>query len=236
MCLSAESYQNFEAKEGENLEKNTPNAFFLTDASFDENLYDAFAIGCGLGTAAPTLAFFKACLQKWQALSKSSLSKSKSVALVIDADALNLLAQNPDLWALLPPKTILTPHPKEWERLFGTEDNPYHRLEKSRLWAKEKNVILVLKGANTAVVCPEGEVYFNRFGNAGMAVGGTGDALVGVILGLLAQGYAPEIAAALGVQAHARAGDFAASARSQTAMLPSDLIENLSKVWISLEN
>ncbi|WP_027002144.1 bifunctional ADP-dependent NAD(P)H-hydrate dehydratase/NAD(P)H-hydrate epimerase [Hugenholtzia roseola] len=239
MCLSAASYRGFEAKASNRLgndldidvEKNAPNQFFLTDASFDENLYKAFAIGCGLGTAAPTLSFFKTCLQKW-----NKLSQSKKVALVVDADALNLLAQNPELWDLLPPKTILTPHPKEWERLFGIEKNPYQRLEKSRKWAKEKNVILVLKGAKTAVVCPEGEVYFNHFGNAGMAVGGIGDTLVGIILGLLAQGYSPEIAAALGVQAHARAGDFAASARSQTAMLPSDLIENLSKVWISLEN
>jgi ADP-dependent NAD(P)H-hydrate dehydratase / NAD(P)H-hydrate epimerase len=207
-----------------------PEAMLLLDSQndylshFDGNLQNYQAVGCGCGIAQnpATVLMLEALLEK------------SPKNLVLDADALNILAQKPALWNKIPAQTILTPHPKEWQRLFGEESNPYARLQKSRTIAQEKNVVIVLKGAYTAIVCPDGEVFFNRLGNAGMATGGMGDALTGILVALLAQGYTPSVAACLGVWAHAKAGDFAAQ-KSQTALLPSDLIENLHKVWLPLE-
>ncbi len=145
--------------------------------------------------------------------------------MVIDADALNILAKNQDWIPMVPKNSILTPHPKEFERLVGISENEFVRLEKAKAFAKKFNLIICLKGANTAVILTDGQVYFNSTGNPGMATGGTGDALTGIITGLLAQGLSPQDAAILGVYEHGKAGDVAAKIKGERAMLASDLID-----------
>lgn len=175
----------------------------------------AIGIGPGIGQDSSTV----------KALEKI-LGQAK-VPVIIDADALNILSTNPHLLYKLPPNTILTPHPKEFQRLAGESNNEYERLEKARAFAATYKAIICLKGANTAVVLPSGEVHFNSTGNPGMATGGTGDVLTGIITSLLAQKYAPADAAILGVYQHGLAGDRAAEVRGQTALIASDVVEHL---------
>lgn len=141
---------------------------------------------------------------------------------VFDADALNILALHPDWLELLPPGSILTPHPGEMQRLGG---DPRRLAEKYRL-------VVVLKGHQTQVFTPDGQFTNTLHGNAGMAVGGSGDVLTGIILALLAQHYPPEQAAALGVWLHALAGDLAlADGNSMESLLPSDIIGHLGAAF-----
>ena len=147
--------------------------------------------------------------------------------MVVDADALNLLAENRDLLAYLPPNSILTPHPKEFERLTRAWDNDYQKLDILREFAQTHRVVVVLKGAHSAVATPDGEVHFNATGNPGLSTGGTGDVLTGVLTALLAQGYDPIEAAVLGVYAHGLAGDRVANQHGQVGMVASDVIEAL---------
>jgi NAD(P)H-hydrate epimerase len=157
----------------------------------------AVGIGPGLGNSADTQAFMR------NALPLISCPK------VLDADALNILTACPDLWEQLGEQTILTPHPGEMARLMDqqTQEIQQRRLEYALQLARERNVIVVLKGAGTIVAAPLGEAYFCQHGNPGMATGGAGDVLTGAITGLLAQGYTPLQAAVIGVDLHARAGD-----------------------------
>jgi NAD(P)H-hydrate epimerase len=147
--------------------------------------------------------------------------------MVIDADALNILSLNKEWLSLLPEGTILTPHPKEFERIAGKAENSYQRLMKQIELSEKHKCIIVLKGANTSVTTPEGKVYFNSTGNPGMATAGSGDVLTGIILSLLAQGYTPENAAVLGVYLHGLAGDFAADSLSYESIIATDIIKNL---------
>jgi hydroxyethylthiazole kinase-like uncharacterized protein yjeF len=181
----------------------------------DISTYSAIGIGPGLGKEKETLGVVE------------NLIDSAASPLVIDADAINLLAENQYLLKRLPENTILTPHPKEFERLAGKSSNEFERLERAQEFAKQHRVIICLKGANTAVVLPNGDVHFNSTGNPGMATGGTGDVLTGVITALLAQGYTPESAAILGVYQHGLAGDKAAEARGMSAMTASDVADHL---------
>jgi len=151
--------------------------------------------------------------------------------IVIDADGLNLLAKQQELFAKLPPGSILTPHPKEFERLFGKSPNSMQQLEQARTQAMRYNVHIVLKGHRTAVVTTEGECWYNLTGNAGMATGGAGDVLTGIITGLLAQHYEPVDAAMLGVYLHGVAGDLAAAELSQEGLIAGDIIDHLGKAF-----
>jgi len=160
---------------------------------------------------------------------------AKPKKFVIDADALNMLAGKQELYRLLPPNTILTPHPKELERLVGKSANSYKRLQVQLQFSAHYKVIVVCKGANTCITFPNGEVYFNSTGNAGMATGGSGDVLTGIILGLLAQSYSPEEAALIGVYLHGLAGDLAADSFGQQAMIAGDIIEQLGAAFLQLE-
>ncbi len=155
------------------------------------------------------------------------LLQRTTAPMVMDADALNLLAKYPDLLPLLPPQSVLTPHPKEFERLTDKADNDYHRLELLKEFARKHQVVVVLKGAHTATAWPTGEVYFNIAGNPGMATGGSGDVLTGIITALVAQHYPPGQAAVLGVYLHALAGNLVAAAKGYSALVASDLIEFL---------
>ena len=155
--------------------------------------------------------------------------------LVLDADALNLLAENPNWWHFVPSNTILTPHPKEFERLFGKSEHDFARLELLQKMAVEHEIVIILKGAHTAIACPAGECWFNSTGNPGMATGGSGDVLTGILTGLLAQGYSPKSAALLGVYVHGLAGDMAALDRSEEALTAGDLVEYLGASWLKIK-
>lgn len=175
--------------------------------------FTAIGIGPGLGTGSETQA----------ALLK--LLESSDVPIVIDADALNILSHDKKYLKLIPPGSILTPHPKEFERLAGKTIGSYERLQKQREFSEKHQCILVLKGAHTSISAPGGKVFFNSTGNPGMATGGSGDVLTGILLSLLSQGYSPENAAVLGVYLHGLAGDIAAGESSFEAIIASDIIK-----------
>jgi NAD(P)H-hydrate epimerase len=196
--------------------------------------YSAVGVGCGIGQESETAAALEHLLQLAQ---EEHLARTWSEwGLVLDADALNLLAQNPGWWKNIPPETILTPHPKEFERLFGKSANDFSRNELQRQKAQEHQVYIVLKGAHTAIACPDGSCWFNSTGNPGMATGGSGDVLTGILTGLLAQGYSPGDAALLGVFLHGLAGDLAAKNLGYQAMIAGDLTEFLGAAWQEIEN
>jgi NAD(P)H-hydrate epimerase len=192
----------------------------LISALPDTEYYSAIGIGPGLGTAPQTA----------QAL--QNLLQAANKPIVIDADGLNLLSKNKALLKLLPAESILTPHPKEFERLTRPAAHEYERLEVLKEFAIQYQVNVVLKGAHTAIARPSGEVYFNSTGNPGMATGGSGDVLTGIITALLAQQYQPFEAALLGVYFHGLSGDFAASRKGYNALVASDLVENLSQAFM----
>jgi NAD(P)H-hydrate epimerase len=156
------------------------------------------------------------------------------VPLVLDADALNILAENPSLFGKLPADTVLTPHPKEFERLFGRTANSLQRIELQREKAQQHQLVIVLKGAYSTIATPDGECWFNSSGNPGMATGGSGDVLTGIITALLAQGYSSKEAALLGVYLHGLSGDIAAQKRSEEAMIAGDLIEYLGAAYLNM--
>ncbi|MCE7066795.1 NAD(P)H-hydrate dehydratase [Dyadobacter sp. CY326] len=199
-----------------------PEAMAVTDTNHkhiselpDLESYSAIGIGPGLGKDSETVLVIEQLLATTQS------------PLIIDADALNILSENRHLLDKLPENTILTPHPKEFQRLAGESKNEFERLQISIDFARKYKVIICLKGANTAVILPNGEVHFNSTGNPGMATGGTGDVLTGIITSLLAQKYPPYEAAILGVYQHGLAGDRAAQQRSETALIASDLVGKL---------
>jgi hydroxyethylthiazole kinase-like uncharacterized protein yjeF len=155
------------------------------------------------------------------------LAKAK-VPLVIDASAINILAQFPQLQDSIPTYSILTPHPGELERLIGKWKDDFQKLKKTSDFAVQHSVIVVIKGAHSTICTPDGKFYFNSTGNPGMATAGSGDVLTGIITGLLSQGYEPIQAALLGVFIHGYAGDAAARKVSQPAMLASDIADGIS--------
>ena len=152
--------------------------------------------------------------------------------MVLDADALNIIADNPTWLSFLPDNTILTPHPKEFDRLFGKTYNSYERLELQRKMSVVHNIIIVQKGAHTAITFPNGTCFFNSTGNPGMATAGSGDVLTGMILSLLAQRYAPAEAALLGVFLHGKAGDVAAENIGMESLIARDIIRNINQLGV----
>lgn len=183
--------------------------------NWDLEKYDALGIGPGIGFS--NLSGLK-----------SFLEKGRYKKIVIDADGITMLGNSLDLLKLLPENTILTPHPKEFKTLIGRNwKNDFEKLEILSEFAVSNKVIICLKGKNTAVGLPNGEIHFNSTGNSGMGTAGSGDVLTGIILSFLAQGYAPEQAAIQGVYEHGLAGDRAAKNRSERSMIASDIIENL---------
>ncbi len=182
--------------------------------------YTAIGAGPGLGKNEETVTLLKKMIQE------------ATQPLVLDADALNIMADNPTWLSFLPDNTILTPHPKEFERLFGKTFNSYERLELQRKMSVAHNIIIVLKGAHTAITFPNGTCFFNSTGNPGMATAGSGDVLTGIILSLLAQRYTPQEAALLGVYIHGHAGDMAAQELGMESMLARDITRNIGKSFV----
>jgi ADP-dependent NAD(P)H-hydrate dehydratase / NAD(P)H-hydrate epimerase len=161
----------------------------------------------------------------------ASLFADASVPMVIDADGLNAMALHPGLLEDLPPHSILTPHIKEFARLFGSSENHFARLEKLQKAAQKHQAIIVLKGAHTAIAAEDGRIVFNSTGNAGMATAGSGDVLTGIISGLLAQGLKPWDAARAGVYLHGLAGDLAAQKTGLEALLAGDIVEQIGDAF-----
>lgn len=144
--------------------------------------------------------------------------------MVLDADALNILGAYAYMQESIPPNSILTPHPKEFERLFGATANSFERLALLQRKATELQAIIILKGAHTAVALPNGEVWFNTTGTPAMATAGSGDVLTGIITGLLAQGYAPDDAARYGVFVHGLAGELSELENGAAGTVAGDII------------
>ncbi len=184
--------------------------------------YASIGIGSGMGTSQGALALL------------SDILKTYKKPMVLDADALNLLADNPELLELLPAKSILTPHIGEFNRLAGTFDNSLVRLQKQKEFSKKYQLILVLKGANTSISDIDGTVWFNSTGNPGMATAGSGDVLTGIIASFLSQGYPPLHAALIGVMLHGKAGDIAKAELGESSLIASDLTERISEAFISI--
>ncbi len=159
------------------------------------------------------------------------LLESVRVPLVLDADALNMLAENPAWIEKLPENTILTPHPGEFDRLAGPSADGYSRNALQMEYARENRVIVVLKGAHTSIAFPDGTCWFNTSGNPGMATAGSGDVLTGIILSLLGQGYSPQDASVTGVFLHGLAGDLAAEASSEESLVAGDIIDFMGQAF-----
>jgi NAD(P)H-hydrate epimerase len=186
------------------------------------NTANAIGIGPGMGTGWETMRAFEQFVDECKQ------------PIVVDADALNIIGKKPELLSKIPPGSVLTPHPKEFERIFGKTVNSMQQLEVARMQAMRYNLYIVLKNRYTAIVTPEGECRYNLTGNAGLATAGSGDVLTGIITGLLAQGYEPGDAATMGVYLHGLAGDYAAEARSQEAMIAGDIAEHLGTAFQEL--
>jgi ADP-dependent NAD(P)H-hydrate dehydratase / NAD(P)H-hydrate epimerase len=186
--------------------------------------YTAIAAGCGLDGKKTTRETLLELLQK------------AARPLVLDADALNILGKNQEWQRLIPAGSILTPHPREFERLFGKTVNSFERNALQRAKAQELGVYILLKGAHTCIATPQGDCYFNATGNPGMATGGSGDVLTGIIAGLLAQGYAPLEAALLGAFVHGLAGDIAAAALEHESLIAGDIVQYLGGAFQKLHH
>ena len=183
----------------------------------------AIAVGPGLEHSTANKHLLNTLLKNWEG------------PLVIDATALSLLIS---LKKLLPNRTvhpaILCPHTGEFEKLFGKTTDPFQRLQLAIDNAVKLQCFIILKGPNTLIACPDGKHYFNTTGNAGMATAGSGDALTGILCGLLAQGYSEKEACILGVYLHGSAGDIAAKKLSQEAMIATDIIKYLSGAFLKI--
>jgi ADP-dependent NAD(P)H-hydrate dehydratase / NAD(P)H-hydrate epimerase len=194
----------------------------LTGLKEEISKYTVLGIGPGIGTDARTKFFLESILKQYKK------------TIIADADALNIISADKKMLSLLPPLSVLTPHPKEFERLFGICENDFERMQSAVENAKKYQCIIILKGHNTFIALPDGNGYFNSTGNAGMAKGGSGDALTGMVTGFLAQGYQPWEAAVVCVYLHGLAGDIAASYFSQQSMLASDLVDCIGQAILSV--
>jgi hydroxyethylthiazole kinase-like uncharacterized protein yjeF len=191
---------------------------FISDIG-GTDFFSAVGIGPGLGTGKET-----------QKALYNLLTECKK-PMVIDADALNILSMNKKWLSLLTAGAVLTPHPKEFERLVGRSENGFNRLKRQVEFSVEHKCIVILKGAYTSITTCEGKVFFNSTGNPGMATAGSGDVLTGIILSLLAQSYTPENAAVLGVFLHGFAGDIAAGESCFESIIASDIINCTGKAF-----
>ena len=186
--------------------------------------YSAIAIGPGMGCNETSVSALM------------HLVKEIRQPLVLDADALNCIAREQSLLRYLPSHTILTPHIHELERMFGPMTDDASRLKCITHVATKYDIIVILKGANTAIALPDGTIHFNSTGNPGMATAGSGDVLTGVIGSLLAQGYPPEDAAIIGVYLHGVAGDIAARESGEEYITASDIINHLGLAFKQIKS
>ena len=185
--------------------------------------YAAIGVGPGLG------------LKRNSCRALCDLFDQAKVPMVIDADALNILAENKTWLEKIPEGSVLTPHPGEFRRLVGETTDSFDAIQQQMAFAKKYNCVVVLKGAHTSVAAPDGTLCWNSTGNSGMGTAGSGDVLTGIILGLLAQGMASFDAALVGVYLHGLAGDIAAKKRSEFSLMAGDIIETLGKAFLKVQ-
>ena len=212
------------------IQQSVPEAIIKTGAeeiifaeSVDTEEYNAMGIGPGLGQSEQTAIALIAQLRRTQC------------PIVADADVINILANHRAWLQQLPKGIILTPHPKEFDRLEGHSADSYERLTKACNLAERLQGIVILKGHYTAICMADGHVMFNPTGNAGMATAGSGDVLTGIITGLLARGYQPKEACMVGVYLHGLAGDLAAAELGEESLLASDIIQYLPRAFKRLK-
>lgn len=194
----------------------------IITTALDTNDYQAVGIGPGLGRDHHTATAVHSYLQQ------------QTSPMVVDADALNILSEHRDWLDLLPPDSILTPHPRELERIVGHCTGSFDRMNRARNLAIQHKVFVIVKGHYTEICTPTGDVLFNPTGNPGMATPGSGDVLTGIITSLLTQGYLPIEAAQLGVYLHGLAGDLAAEALTEESLIASDIIDYLPAAFKKL--
>lgn len=211
------------------LQTAVPEAIFLNGGIdfiqyFDLEEEYTYGIGPGLGNYSETKKSFLEFLKNYKN------------PLVLDADALNILSENSQNLKLIPKKSIITPHPKEFSRLFGETQNSFERVELAKQKAHELDIYIVLKDHHTQVITPQMEVFYNVTGNCGLAKGASGDVLLGIVTSLLAQKYSPKEAAIFGVWLHGKAADIAAEKHSKESLLATDVIVDLGEVFKFLEN
>tara|TARA_R110000868_G_scaffold56488_3_gene174763 strand:- start:2654 stop:4204 length:1551 start_codon:yes stop_codon:yes gene_type:complete len=210
------------------LQASFPEAMVITDGN-EEYIADidfdikptVIAFGIGVGTNPKTITAFKTFL------------KTNKTALVIDADGINILSKNKSFLKLLPKKTVLTPHPKELERLIGKWTDDFDKLKKVKAFSKKHNLIIVIKGANTITVFDD-ILYINSTGNPGMATAGSGDVLTGIITGLISQGYDALSATVFGVYLHGKSADIAIEDYGYQSLIASHVIDYLGAAYIDL--
>ncbi len=205
-----------------------PEAMVITDDDDDKITQINFDIeptvigfGVGAGTDPKTIKAFEAFL------------KTNKTPLVIDADGINILAKQQSLIKLLPEYTVLTPHPKELERLIGAWKDDFDKLEKVKAFANDYKLVVVIKGANTITVC-DNKLYVNTTGNPGLSTAGTGDVLTGVITGLMSQGYDPLSASVFGVYLHGRSADIIVEDYGYQSLIASHVIEGIADAYLDL--
>lgn len=192
--------------------------------AIDTDTCQAMGIGPGLGTAEQSAVAMIAQIRRTQC------------PIVCDADAINMLANHRAWIQQLPQGIILTPHPKEFDRLEGHSADSFERLSKARHLAERLQAYVLLKGHFSALCMPDGHVVFNSTGNAGMATAGSGDVLTGIITGLLARGYSQKEACIIGMYLHGLSGDLAARNLGEESLIASDLVDFLPKAFLKLRS
>jgi NAD(P)H-hydrate epimerase len=216
------------------MQATVPEAMVLTGEIIPPKKYDVIGIGPGLNTTLEAVKLVSRVVKRTKELTTQKSEHALTSKLLLDADALNILASDSELISSLIPLSILTPHPKEFERLFGKTNNEFESHERALQKAAQYKCFIILKGHHSFIATPMGQGYFNNTGNAGMATAGSGDVLTGILTGLSAQGYTALETCLLGVYLHGLAGDFAAAALSQEAMIAGDIIDFLGKAFKSL--
>jgi ADP-dependent NAD(P)H-hydrate dehydratase / NAD(P)H-hydrate epimerase len=211
------------------MQTSVPEAMVLCDenekrisSGFKTDSFNTIGMGPGIGTAKETADALKQIIQNFRH------------PLIFDADAINIISENKTWMDFIPPGSIFTPHPKEFERLTGKTNDHFERNKLQIEFSKRYNVFVVLKGRYTCIACPDGMCYFNPTGNPGMAKGGSGDVLTGILTGLLAQGYSSKDTCIAGVYLHGWAADIAVKKTGEYSLLATDIIDNIGKAILEL--
>jgi NAD(P)H-hydrate epimerase len=204
--------------------RSDPNAQYISQID-NVDQYNAIAIGPGIGTSDKTINALETFLK---------IRNSKGEPVILDADALNCIAKKPLLLNYIPVLSVLTPHAGEFDRIFGEQPSHEARLRKAIEVAKYHEVIIILKGHYTAIVRPDGKVFFNTSGCAAMATPGSGDVLTGILAGFMAQGYKPEKAAFIACYVHGVAGELAAIDHGDYGVTAADIADNIGKAIVQI--
>ena len=216
---------SYTAKKGEIIvQTSVPEAMIIIDNEMDAissfpplDPYSVVGIGPGIGTSKITTNMLE------------DFFKNVNVPVVIDADAINIIASNKEILNFVPENSVLTPHPKEFKRLVGDYVDSFKRIELQKELSKKYKVNILVKGAYSTMTNSSGELFINSTGNPGMATGGSGDVLTGIITGLIGRGYSPFDAMIIGVFIHGYSGDISKGELGEESLMASDLIDNLPK-------